>query len=46
MARITGGIRTSLAYFHQFVAEVAEALVSFGVFMQVFWGEVGDWPVQ
>jgi hypothetical protein len=46
MARITGGIKTSLAYVHQFVAEVAEALVSFGVFMQVFWGEVGNWSVQ
>ena len=33
MARITGGIKTSLAYVHQFVAEVAEALVSFGVFL-------------
>ena len=28
---IEGGIETSLAYFHRFVAEVTEALVSFGV---------------
>jgi len=44
MAQITGR-KTSLA-FHQFVAEVAEALVSFGVFMHVFRGEVWDWPVS
>jgi hypothetical protein len=45
MAQVTGRIKTSLA-FHQFVAEVAEALVSFGVFMHVFRGEVWDWPVS
>jgi len=41
MAQITGR-KTSLA-FHQFVAEVAETPVSFGVFMQVFRGEISDW---
>jgi hypothetical protein len=44
MAQITGR-KTSLA-FHQFFAEVAETLVSFGVFMQVFRGEVCDWRVS
>jgi hypothetical protein len=47
MARIkTGRLEQALAHFHQFVAEIAEALISFGVFMQVFWGEVGNWSVQ
>jgi len=45
MAQVTGRIKTSLA-FHQFASEVAEALVSFGVFMHVFRGEVWDWPVS
>jgi hypothetical protein len=43
---IEGGIKTSLAYFHQFVAEVTETLVSFGVLMQVFRGEAGYGRVQ
>jgi hypothetical protein len=43
---IESGIKTSLAYVHQFVAEVTEALVSFGVLMQVFMGEAGYGRVQ
>jgi hypothetical protein len=47
MARTkTGGLEQSLTHLHQFGAEVAEELVSLGVCMHVFLGEVSKSLLQ